>query len=184
MRINDVKRTLLALVLVFTMFTVACTADQVIADIDTVIETASVIGAAVGAVAPADAVIIQGLASTALMGLNAVKTAYDTYKASGAVTDLQKLQAAIQSVQTNLPAELAAAHVVNVNAVRIVTAWVSLVVTALGSILNALPSLTSASVSTRQKVRLAKTLPTKASLKAQWAGEVCQNAAPCVALVH
>jgi hypothetical protein len=182
-RIDRVGHTLLAVLLACTMLLTACTFDQVISDIDVVIETANAIGSAVGAVSPVDAAVIQGLASTALLGMNTIKTVYDAYKASGAVTDEQKLMAAIQAVQTNLPAELAAAHIDSATAVRIVTAWVNLVVTALTAILNALPSLTSSTVSTRKKVKLAKSLPTRSSIKAQWANDVCQNDAPCVALV-
>jgi hypothetical protein len=182
-QIDRPGKTLLTIVLVCSVFFTAWSCDQVISDLDVVIETANAIGAAVGVVSPSDAAIIQGLSSTALLGLNAVKTAYDTYKASGAVTDEQKLMAAIQAIQTNLPAELAAAHITSATATRIVTAWVNLVVTALTAILNALPQLTSSTVSTRKKVKLAASLPTKSSIRAQWANDVCQNDAPCVALV-
>lgn len=181
--VDRVGKTLLGIILAFTMLLTGCGFDQVIADIDVIIETANAIGAAVGAVSPADAALIQGLASTAHLGMNAIKAAYDTYKASGAVSDLQKLQAAIQSVQTNLPQELSAAHIVDPVAVKIVTAWVGLIVSTLNAILSALPQLTSASVSTHKKMKLAATLPTKASIKARWSAEVCQHDAPCVALV-
>jgi hypothetical protein len=54
----------------------------------------------------------------------AIQAAYNAYKASGAVTDLQKLQAALTEVRTNLPAELAVAHISDPEAVAVTTAWV------------------------------------------------------------
>lgn len=174
----SLSKSALALILSCTLFLSAC--NQVLADIGVAIETANSIGAAVGAVSPADAAIIQGLSATALLGLNTIKTTYDAYKASGASTDLQKLQAAIAAVQANLPAELAASHITDPNAVRIVTAWVGLIVTTLNAILAALPQFALVS---GPKVALLAPLPTPKSLKARWANEVCLNDAACTALV-
>src|SRR5579864_2991104 len=85
-----------------TMPTTACTVDQVLADINVAVQIAGQIGQAVGAVSPADALLIAGIQGVASAGLNAIKNAYDTYHASGAVTDLQKLQAALDACKFTL----------------------------------------------------------------------------------
>lgn len=182
-KVDRIGQTLLAITLVLTMFLTACSVDQMLADISILIETASAIGTAVGAVSPADAAAIQVLSSTALLALNTIKTLYDTWRASGATTDLQKLQTALATLKTNLPQVLLAAHIVDPNAVAIVTKWVGLVISVVTSIIDALPQFVSGAVSTKKKMKLAASMPTAKSIKARWNAEVCLNDAPCSALV-
>jgi hypothetical protein len=170
--------SLLVLILCFSL--VACTVDQVLADINVLIQIAASIGAAVGNVSPADSIIIQKLSGIATAGIAAIQTAYDTYKNSGATTDLQKVQAAIAAVQTNLSQELAAAHITDPASQQKVTNWVNLIYSTLAAILAALPQLQTLQKNGRPKITLAVTPKT---LKFRWDNEVCQNNSACSALV-
>jgi hypothetical protein len=175
---------MLACVLCLSM--VACTVDQVLTDINVLIQTAGSIGSAIGAVSPADAAIIAGLSALASKGLTAIQTAYDDYKKSGATTDLEKVQAAITAVQSNLPSELAAAHVYSPAAQAKCAAWVNLIVTSLNVVSAALPQLQSSSKSEKAAAvaRLAgNPALTPEALHARWASEVCANDSKCSKLV-
>jgi hypothetical protein len=175
---SKIGRMGIALILALAIFTVACSVDQVLSDINLLLQTANVIGVAVGAVDPtisAEITLIAGIATT---GLSEIKTDYDAWKASGAITDLQKLEAAISVLKTNLPAELAAAHISNPATVAIVTAWVNLVTSTLNDILAILPNLSKGA-----KGAGISTLPTPQSLQARWQNEVCKGDVKCGSLV-
>lgn len=172
---------LLALVLCASM--IACSTDQVFADINVVAQIAINIAGAVGTVAPQDAALIASLSKIAADSIAVIEADYKTYKASGAASDLQKLQAALAAVQTNLPAELAAAKISNSATSAKVTNWVNLIVTSVAAVAAALPQLQSPQVSLSQKVAVAKTLPTDKVLQARWASEVCAGDVACGKLV-
>lgn len=159
--------------------TMACTVDQVLADIDLVIQMTASITTAIGAVSPADAAAIEVAVNIASTGLAAVQTAYDTYKASGATTDLAKVQAAISAVKTNLAQELAALHITDPAATQKVTAWVNLVTVTLNAVLGLLPQLAGASAS-QYKVEV---ISPKA-LQSRWVSEVCNGDVACGKLVR
>jgi hypothetical protein len=172
---------LLALVLCFSL--TACTTDQVFADINVADQIATTILQAVGTVAPGDAAFISELSTIASNGIEVIEADYKTYKASGAATDLAKLQAALTAFQVNLPAALAAVHITDAASAAKVTNWVNLLVTSVAAIVAALPQLTSAQVSAVQKASVAVSLPTAKVLQARWASEVCQGDKACGKLV-
>lgn len=172
-------RGLLAVTLCCTML-VACTVDQVLADINVLIQIAASIGSAVGNVSPADAAAIKTISDIASAGISAVQTAYTTYKESGATTDLAKLQAAINAVQTNLAQELAAIHVTNPASQQKIQNWVNLISSTLAAIVAALPQLQAHKAGKELKIAVEITPKT---LKARWNTEVCQNNAACNSLV-
>ena len=159
--------------------TIACTVDQVLADIDLVIQMTASITTAVGAVSPADAAILNTVVTVATTGLAAVQAAYDTYKASGATTDLAKVQAAIAAVKTNLAQELVAMHITDPAATQKVTAWVNLVTVTLNAVLGLLPQLGVTAGTSQYKVEV---ISPKA-LQARWVSEVCKGDAACGKLV-
>jgi len=175
------------LVLCCTLFLVACTVDQVLTDVNLLIQTAGSIGTAIGAVSPADAAIVAGLSALASKGLSAIQAAYDTYKKTQATTDLEKLQAAIQSVQTNLPAELAAAHVYSPAAQAKCAAWVNLTVTTLTAVTELIPALQAAQTASAKAAvahqAAAKPNLAPATIEARWAKEVCQGDTKCAGLI-
>src|SRR5579859_5784656 len=164
------KSLALGLACVLLCVTVACTVDQVLADIDLVIQMTASITTAVGAVSPAVAAMLSTIVGVATTGLAAVQTAYDTYKASGATTDLQKVQAAIAAVKTNLAQELAAMHITDPAAVQKVTAWVNLVTVTLNAVLGLLPQL-GVTAAEHKQLRIEVISPK--ALQARWASEVC-----------
>jgi hypothetical protein len=181
------KKAVLGLVLSICLVTVACTVDQVLTDINLLIQTAGSIETAIGAVAPADAAIVAGLTSIASKGLSAIQSAYDTYKQTQAQTDLEKLDAAIAAVKTNLPAELAAAHVYSPAAQAKCAAWVNLTVTTLDAVSELLPELQTAQTANAKAavVQKAAAKPNLApqTIQARWSKEVCQGDAKCSKLV-
>lgn len=168
------------LVLALTFSLVACTVDQVLSDINLLIQTAAAIGSAVGAVSPVDSAAIQKAVDVATAGLNVIQADYDAYEKSGAATDLQKLQAAIGALRSNLPAELAAAHVSNPVATARVTNWVNLIVSTLDAIIAILPRLTPKG---KMGAEAAALLPTANALQARWKTEVCGNDPACGQMV-
>jgi hypothetical protein len=180
------KRKLLSLIVVLGMVlpNTACTVDQALSDIDLVLQTSQVVCSAIGVVAPADSAACALISGVAISGLNIIKTDYDAWKASGATTDMQKLEAAITTLQANLPQELAAAHIVDPHAVSTVTAWVGLVTSSLNDVLSLLPQLnpTPPTPTTRAKA-VAAVMPTPESLAARWNNEVCKGDAACTKLV-
>jgi len=167
--------------------TAACSVDQVLTDINLLIQTAGSIGTAIGVVAPADAAIVAGLTAVASKGLSAIQADYDTYKQSQAQSDLAKLDAAIAAVQTNLPAELAAAHVYSPAAQAKCAAWVNLTVTTLQAVSELLPELqTAGTVQAKAAVvarAAAKPNLAPETIQARWSKEVCQGDAKCSKLV-
>jgi hypothetical protein len=181
------KKAAIALVLCVCLVTAACSVDQVLTDINLLIQTAGSIGSAIGVVAPADAAIVAGLTAVASKGLTAIQSAYDTYKQSQAEGDLAKLDAAIAAVQTNLPAELAAAHVYDPAAQAKCAAWVNLTVTTLQAVTELLPELKTANTVQAKAAVVARAAakPNLApeTIRARWSKEVCQGEKKCSNLV-
>lgn len=169
----------IALVLCCTL--VACTVDQVLADINMLIQISASIGSAVGPVSATDGAEIQKLSSIASTGMAAIKAAYTTYKQSGAISDMQKVQAAIGALQSNLAQELSAAHILNPASQQKVTNWVNLISSTLAAVLAALPQLQNKQLG--KQAKLASSITPK-TLKARWTTEVCGGDQVCAALVH
>src|SRR5271166_1800095 len=177
----------LTVVLALCLLTAACTVDQVLTDINLLIQTAGSIGTAIGAVSPADAAIIAGWQTLTLKGLSAIQSDYDTYKKSQSDNDLANLRAAIAAVQTNLPAELAAAHVYSPAAQKKCAAWVNLTVTTLNAVTELLPELQSAPSSGQKAAVVARAAArpnlSPDTIQARWSNEVCQGDEICSGLV-
>lgn len=184
------QSSLIALLCLAMISTTACnqfSVDTVLSDIDLVLQTGNVVCSSIGVVLPADSAGCSAVASLGITGVNAIKTAYDSYKASGAVTDLAKLQAALAAIQTNLPAELAAAHISDPAAVQVVTAWVGLVTSTVGDIVALVPELqANASTANLSHARIGaratviqSAFPTPESLKAKWETNVCKGDKAC-----
>jgi hypothetical protein len=158
----------------------ACTVDQVLSDIDIVLQTSQQIESAIGAISPADAAILEGLTGLAITGLQAIQKDYDAYESSKSGNDLQKVVDAVQALQTNLPQNLAAAHIYSPNVQAKCAAWVNLVVTTLQAISAQIaPSASTAITAHAATVAL----PTPSSLQARWVTEVCSGDSACGAKV-
>jgi len=169
----------------------ACTfgVDTVLSDIDLVLQTGSVVCSTIGIVLPADSAACQAVAAIGVTGITTIKTAYDAYKASGAVTDLAKLQAALAAIKANLPAELAAIHISDTAAVTVVTNWVSMIVSTVNEIISLVPELqTSAPAVSAHRIGaraavINSAFPSPEALKAKWETDVCKGNTACGALV-
>jgi hypothetical protein len=159
---------------------VACTTDQVLADINLLIGIAGAIIPALGQVSPADAALAAKFSQIAQDGMAVVKLNYDAVKSSGAATDLQKFRAAANAVQTNLDQELAAAHIVDPVKRQRIAAWVNLFDVSLNAILAAMPTPTA---SGKLSVKLQAPILSPAAIKTIWRVNVCHQDAACAALV-
>lgn len=172
--------SVLALVLCLSL--TACTTDQVLADINVLIQIAASLVPAIGGVSATNAAEIQKLSDIATAGMSAIQAAYTSYKNSGAQTDLQKVQAAVQACQTNIDQELQAAHIVDPATQQKVKNWVNLIYSTLAAVTAALPQLQGAKVSREAKVKVSAVTPK--SLQARWSTEVCAGDKTCSSLVH
>jgi hypothetical protein len=187
------KLALSALVLVLCLSLAACTVDQVLSDIDLLLQTAAQIGTAVGAVSPADGAIITALSAIATKGITTLQKTYDSYKASGATTDLAKVRAAANALNSNLAAELAAAHISDPATLAKVTAWCTLIYTTTNLVLNALPQATASAEQpsgamsmfggSPKRAPIVIQIPTPEQLQAQWETQVCKSDQKCGKLV-
>jgi hypothetical protein len=173
------SKQILATLLIYplTLALMGCSVDTVLSDIDLALQTAASLETAIGAVSPADSAALQLLTGIATAGLNAIQKDYDTYEASKSAGDLQKVEAAANALQVNLPQELAAAHITSTTAVTKATAWVNLVVLATNAVLNEVGAVSAVSAHT------VTTIPTPEALQAKWQSEVCSGDTACGNLV-
>lgn len=168
---NAVALTLCAVML-------ACTVDQVLVDLKLLTTIAGAIIPALGQLSPADAAAAQKISKIATDGIALVQKNYDAFKASGATSDLQKVQFAVNAVRENLVDELALIKVSNQALVGKVTAWVDLIATTLNAILSVLPQ-----AKVGGKMTLIGPPPTRAEIKGHWDSDVCGGDNSCAALV-
>jgi hypothetical protein len=170
----------IALVLVFSL--VACSVDEVLADIDLALQMAAEIATAVGPLSGVDGAILQSLVNTAQQGLQAIETAYNDWEEDRTnTTKIAAVQAAVTALDQNLSALLSASHISNPNAVAKVDAWVNLITTATNAVLAAIPQVTNGpSAPMFEKVK-ASTSPK--ALVARWKAEVCRGDAKCGELI-
>lgn len=165
---------------VMLLSTTACSTDQVLSTIDVALQTAANLESIVGAVAPGDAAALEALTGLATAGLQAIQKDYDTYEASKAQGDLEKLQAAIAALQKNLSLNLTAAHIVSATAVTKTTNWVNLINSSLDAVVSTLQAtLLPSALASRNMAQL----PTPESLQARWTKEVCAGDMACGAKV-
>jgi hypothetical protein len=164
-----------ALAVAFCVAMTACTVDQVLTDIDLALQMSANIAAAIEPISPADAALLTLAINIATTGLQVIQTDYDQWKASGAQTDLQKLEAALTTLKTNLPMELAAAHITNPASIAKANAWVNLVVTTCTAVLQLLPQTPGTAAMA--------VFPTPQKIKAGWDMDICAGAKTCSDLV-
>lgn len=182
------KFSCLVLVSILSLSLVACSVDQVLADVDLALQMTASLEVAVGNLSPADGAILAKLVGIASNGLVAVQAAYKTYEASGAQSDLDKAQEAARIVQMNLGQFLAAAHISNDAAVKKVTAWVNLVTIALDAVLQLSKQIRAAVPQTPGQFAAvdkaaAPLIPTATELHKRWQKEVCAGDKKCGKLV-
>jgi len=171
------KRSIIALALCLTL--IACTTDQVLADLNLLIQIAGAIIPAVSNLSPADAAFASKISGIASTGLAVIEADYNAFKSAGGTTALQKVENDVSVLKANLNSELAAAHVSNPATVLKITNWVNLITTTLDAILAAFPSATNKAA----KVRLVAKVPSHSEIKAMWQVTVCAGDANCFALV-
>lgn len=179
----------LALVSSLCLCSTACTVDRVLDAINVAIQVAASIGSAAGNVSLSDEQTIQNLSTIATGGLNVVQQDYDAYEKSGATTDIQKIQAAVNAVKTNLSNAMAAFHVTDPETQQKVVNWCNLLTGSLSAILSALPAIQTSQLQMAALLQYAKlnslTVSMSAkTIKSRWDKEVCQGDKSCTKLVR
>lgn len=198
------RKVLLVVVACLLCFSlVACSVDEVLTDVDLALQMTASLETAIGNVSAQDGAALTRMVAIASAGLTAVQKAYTDYEASGAQSDLDKVQALARSLQSNLQNELDAAHITNPATVQKVQAWVSLVTIALQAVLQLSKQVSDnrssfercapdgrfsdcmgaamsfASISSGTVI----SVPSAALLKARWEKEVCHGDKKCMKLV-
>ena len=172
----------LALVLAFVLFTTACTASWIkvaLADLPILVQMALNISALVSTVhgqPPSQAEIdaINKIGAEAQTDLTLLQSLYDQYQSNPTTTNLQKIQAAIATLNTNLPALLEAAHISNATLQLEVSSAVQLILATVSSFAALMPN--SAPVSMKAS---AVKPPTPKQLKTIWNTTICPAGASC-----
>jgi hypothetical protein len=189
MEITFPKRTILASVLAVVMAFTACTASWVnvaLADMPVILQIAlsiaQLVGAVGGTASPAELAAITAISNEGSKDLTLLQTLYNEYKANPNATTLASIQSTIATIQKNLPALLAAAHIKDTDLLARVTAAVNLIIVTVNSFAALLP-VSSSSMKASRRAAKATEVPTPASLKANWRDVVCQGNAACAALV-
>ena len=169
-------RKVLSLVLASAMIvTTGCTDAWVkvaLADLPILVQMAinistlvSVVG---GQTSPSDVAAINKISAEANTDLTLIDTLYNQYKANPSTGTLQAIQNAIAVLNTNLPNELAAAHISNVALQAKVQAAVGLILTTVTTFSALLPQ---SGPHTAEDVS-PKSLPTPKELKRAWNAQV------------
>ncbi len=153
----------------------ACTVDEVLSSIDTALQTASALSAAVGAVSPADAALLNLLTGVGVSGIQAIQTAYDNYEKNKTASKLQDVVVAAQAIQSNLPQELSALHISDPNAVAKATAWVNLMTDCAQAIVSQVTAVSGKATATYAL--------TPEYIQGRWQSQVCGGNSACGALV-
>jgi hypothetical protein len=174
---------LTCIVAMSTMTTTACNTDQVLADLNLALQIAVQIIPAVTAISPTDGAAIQRVSSMATGILTVIENDYKAYEASKAVTDLQKLQAALDAAKANLTNEIAAVRITDPVIVQKVTAWANLIYSVTDAILSAIEGNAAVSNASVRTLKLSRPLPSIKVLKQGWSVSVCKGEAVCSALV-
>lgn len=129
------------------VFMTGCTASTwlqiAIADLPTIAKIATTIASIAGATSPAVAAAIAVGIAAIQTGITLVQQLIADYNANPNATIIQKIEAALSDIQSNLGAVLAAAHIENTVLVATITGLVGLAVTAVTAILSLIPQTTT-----------------------------------------
>lgn len=162
-----VAQSFLIVLLIVSM--VACTTDQILADLNLALQIAVEIIPTVATISPADAMAMQRVSAIAQQSLQVIINGYNAYKQTGTATNLQTLESALDAFKGQINAAIAVAQIKNPASVAKITAWANLIYSVTDAILSAIPQAKSsgkASVKTMKKLAV---LPKPEDLKMRWA---------------
>jgi len=180
MKSNSVTKCLLALVLACSIVTTACTADWIkvaLADLPVVTQMALNIASLAAALKSgqpsdaADAANIQNISHEAATDLGLLSALYTDYKSNPTQDTMQKIQQVIATLNTNLPALLASAHIKNADLNARVTAGVTLILETVNTFAALIPQ--SAASASRSVAASKVVLPKPQNLRDKWNSQVC-----------
>lgn len=168
-------KSLLALVLAFTIGTTACSSQWItsaLQDLPVLTQMALNIATLASTFSrqqnTVDLATIQNISAQASRDLNLLLTLYNEYKANPNATALGKIQAAVNAINQHLPALLESAQIANPLLTARVTAAVSLILATVNNFAALIPS--SAQVRARKAIGPP---PSVSDLKHQWNQQVC-----------
>lgn len=128
-----------------------------------------------------DQAAVQAIGQEATKDWQLLQTLYQQYQATPSPTTQAQIENILQVITSNLPAELAAAHIKDPNLLNSVTAAVNLLVTVADTIIAQLP-VKSPQLKARKSAVTNKLSPS--AVKQQWNVLVCGGKQTCMDLVH
>jgi hypothetical protein len=181
MKFHSRPKTIVAALLAVLLFATGCSSQWIsvaLADLPVLVQMALNIGAVVTTLqsgqqlSAADTQAIQNISNEASKDLNLLQALYSDYQSSASTVTIQKIQAVIADVNTNLPALLQAAHISNVSLSVRITAAVNLILATVNSFASLIPS-TGPPTMRAQVTQKKSGLPKAKDLKKQWNEQVC-----------
>jgi len=133
--------------------------------------------------AQSDQAAVQAIGQEATKDYQLLQTLYQQYQATPSPTTQAQIENILAIITTNLPAELAAAHIKDQGLLNSVTAAVNTLVTIADTIISQLP-VKSPQLKARKGVLKSTNRLTPAGAKQQWDTLVCKGLSTCTALVH
>jgi hypothetical protein len=182
MKSNSLRKCVLALVLVGSIVTTACTGDWIkvaLADLPVVTEMALNIASLVTAlqsgqqVDAADAANIQNISHEAATDLGLLSSLYTDYKSNPTPNTMLKIQQVIATLNTNLPALLSSAHIKDAALAARVSAGVTLILETVDTFAALIPQSAASLSTARSASRTNAKLPRPQDLRNSWNSQVC-----------
>ena len=183
----NIAKSFLAVVLCLTMVMTGCTASWIkvaLADLPVLVQMALNIAGLVSTlqsgkpISPAEVASINAISAEANADLTLLQKAYDDYKAAPNATNQQKIEDVIATIDRNLPALLAAAHIKDAVLSARVAAAVTLILNTVTAFSVLIPQPVNPVVQQMKRTTAASAVkgvsvvPSPKELKAQWNQEV------------
>lgn len=115
---------------------------------------------------------IQNISNEASKDLNLLQVLYNDYKSNGKAATIQKIQAVIADIDTNLPALLESAHIRDAALFARITAAVNLIVATVNSFASLVPDTGNVSAQKQVNQKVAS-IPRATEIKRRWNQQVC-----------
>jgi len=181
MKSNSRSKTLLVMLLSFSLLATGCSAQWInvaLADLPVLLQMALNIGSLVATVqsgkplSPTESAEIQDISNQASRDLNLLQALYNEYKTSPSATTLQKIRNSFADMNHNLPALLQAAHISDPVLSTRITAGVNLILSTVNSFATLIPQPVGP-VTAQKVLRKPTAVPHSSDLKKQWNQQVC-----------
>src|SRR5580698_8013448 len=182
MKCNSRPKIVLAVLLAISLLATGCSAQWIsiaLADLPVLLQMALNLGTAATTLesgqplSPSDTAAIQNISAEAGKDLNLLQNLYNDYNTSPNPATIQKIDAVIADINTNLPQLLQAAHISDAAVSARITVAVNLILSTVNSFASLLPATGMAATMQAQIAHQKVALPHAKDLKKQWNEQVC-----------